>query len=184
MKNYTGLTPQNINAIIDSSSFDRVKLNNELTKIVTYFDNKKITSFELEKLLNINENNNFNLLKDEALIGNKFKTNKFLSDTIITSEKIILYLAIINQRLNKLYETCKHIKSSNLDDTINSIKPPVFWKDKATFKIQATKWNLNKIKKILNETYNLEIRIKSNSQIDKSLLMKKLLIDVCKMANS
>ena len=76
------------------------------------------------------------------------------------------------------------MKSSNLDDAINSIKPPVFWKDKATFKIQATKWNLNKIKKILNETYNLEIRIKSNSQIDKSLLMKKLLIDVCKMANS
>ena len=50
--------------------------------------------------------------------------------------------------------------------------------------MQATKWNLNKIKKILNETYNLEIRIKSDSQIDKSLLMKKLLIDVCKMANA
>jgi len=184
LKNYTGLTPQNINAIIDSSSFDRVKLNNELTKIVTYFDNKKITSFELEKLLNINENNNFNLLKDEALIGNKFKTNKFLSDTIITSEKIILYLAIINQRLNKIYETLKNSKSVKIEESINLLKPPIFWKDKPIFIAQAKKWSLCKIKFVMKKTYDLEITIKSNSNISPNLLMKKLLIDICEIANA
>jgi DNA polymerase III subunit delta len=184
LKNYTGLTPQNINAIIDSSSFDRVKLNNELTKIVTYFDNKKITSFELEKLLNINENNNFNLLKDEALIGNKFKTNKFLSDTIITSEKIILYLAIINQRLNKIYETLKNSKSVKIEESINLLKPPIFWKDKPIFIAQAKKWSLCKIKFVMKKTYDLEITIKSNSNINHNLLMKKLLIDICEIANA
>ena len=184
LKNYTGLTPQNINAIIDSSSFDRVKLNNELTKIVTYLDNKKITSFELEKLLNINENNNFNLLKDEALIGNKFKTNKFLSDTIITSEKIILYLAIINQRLNKIYETLKNSKSVKIEESINLLKPPIFWKDKPIFIAQAKKWSLCKIKFVMKKTYDLEITIKSNSNINHNLLMKKLLIDICEIANA
>ena len=184
LKNYTGLTPQNINAIRDSSSFDRVKLNNELTKIVTYFDNKKITSFELEKLLNINENNNFNLLKDEALIGNKFKTNKFLSDTIITSEKIILYLAIINQRLNKIYETLKNSKSVKIEESINLLKPPIFWKDKPIFIAQAKKWSLCKIKFVMKKTYDLEITIKSNSNINHNLLMKKLLIDICEIANA
>jgi DNA polymerase III subunit delta len=184
LEGFEGLSAQNINMLADNCGLNRIKLNNELDKIVSYFVDKKIENNKLEELLDYNTSDDFNALKDEALNGNKSKTNKLLSNTIINTEKSVYYLASLNQRLNKLYETCKHIKSSNLDDAINSIKPPVFWKDKATFKIQATKWNLNKIKKILNETYNLEIRIKSNSQIDKSLLMKKLLIDVCKMANS
>lgn len=184
LEGFEGLSAQNINMLADNCGLNRIKLNNELDKIISYFVDKKIENNKLEELLDYNTSDDFNALKDEALKGNKSKTNKLLSNTIINTEKSVYYLASLNQRLNKLYETCKHIKSSNLDDTINSIKPPVFWKDKATFKIQATKWNLNKIKKILNETYNLEIRIKSNSQIDKSLLMKKLLIDVCKMANS
>lgn len=184
LEGFEGLSAQNINMLADNCGLNRIKLNNELDKIISYFVDKKIENNKLEELLDYNTSDDFNALKDEALKGNKSKTNKLLSNTIINTEKSVYYLASLNQRLNKLYETCKHIKSSNLDDAINSIKPPVFWKDKATFKIQATKWNLNKIKKILNETYNLEIRIKSNSQIDKSLLMKKLLIDVCKMANS
>ena len=184
LEGFEGLSAQNINMLADNCGLNRIKLNNELDKIVSYFVDKKIENNKLEELLDYNTSDDFNALKDEALNGNKSKTNKLLSNTIINTEKSVYYLASLNQRLNKLYETCKHMKSSNLDDAINSIKPPVFWKDKATFKIQATKWNLNKIKKILNETYNLEIRIKSNSQIDKSLLMKKLLIDVCKMANS
>ncbi len=184
LEGFEGLSAQNINMLADNCGLNRIKLNNELDKIISYFVDKKIENNKLEELLDYNTSDDFNALKDEALNGNKSKTNKLLSNTIINTEKSVYYLASLNQRLNKLYETCKHIKSSNLDDAINSIKPPVFWKDKATFKIQATKWNLNKIKKILNETYNLEIRIKSNSQIDKSLLMKKLLIDVCKMANS
>lgn len=184
LEGFEGLSAQNINMLADNCGLNRIKLNNELGKIISYFVDKKIENNKLEELLDYNTSDDFNALKDEALKGNKSKTNKLLSNTIINTEKSVYYLASLNQRLNKLYETCKHIKSSNLDDAINSIKPPVFWKDKATFKIQATKWNLNKIKKILNETYNLEIRIKSNSQIDKSLLMKKLLIDVCKMANS
>ena len=184
LKSYEGLSAQNINMLVDNCGLDRIKLDNELSKIVSYFTDKKIDNKKLELLLDYNTNDDFNALKDEALNGNKSTTNKLLSNTIINVEKNIYYLSLLNQRLNKLYETCSLTKSSSLDDAINTIRPPIFWKDKATFKMQATKWNLNKIKKILNETYNLEIRIKSDSQIDKSLLMKKLLIDVCKMANS
>ena len=183
LKGYEGLSAQNINMLVDNCSLDRIKLNNELSKIVSYFTDKKIVNKKLEVLLDYKTNDDFNTLKDEALNGNKSTTNKLLSNTIMSAEKNIYYLSLLNQRLNKLYETCNLTKLSNLDNAINTIRPPIFWKDKAAFKIQATKWNLNKIKKILNETYNLEIRIKSDSQIDKSLLMKKLLIDVCKMAN-
>ena len=40
------------------------------------------------------------------------------------------------------------------------------------------------IDKILDKTYNLEIELKSNSLINKNILMKKLIVDICALANS
>ena len=62
------------------------------------------------------------------------------------------------------------------------IKPPIFWKDKPILK-QAKKWNSNKIKNF-KKTYNLEIEIKSNLIINKNILIKKLLVDICELANA
>ena len=71
-----------------------------------------------------------------------------------------------------------------MENAINSLRPPIFWKDKPIFLTQIKKWNLNKIKNILKKTYNLEIEVKSNSIVNKNLLMKKLIIDICVLANS
>ena len=93
-------------------------------------------------------------------------------------------MSLINQRLNKLAETFVLEKKMNLEDAINMIKPPIFWKDKPTFFAQTKKWNSSKIQKVLNKTYDLEINIKSNGNVNKNILMKKLLIDICLVANS
>ena len=184
LKNYKGLTPQIINLITENSNLDRVKLNNELGKIIAYFQNKNIEYEKLEILLDIKINNDFNNLKDEALMGNKLKTNKLLSDTIIESEKNIFYLTLINQRFSKLKDVINLSKETNLEDAIGKIKPPIFWKDKPNFMTQIKKWNLLKIKKILNKTYSLEIEIKSNASVNKNILIKKLIVDVCQLANA
>ena len=55
---------------------------------------------------------------------------------------------------------------------------------KPAFLKQAKKWNMNKIKKILDKTYSLELEIKSNSIVNKNILLKKLLIDICNLANA
>ena len=184
LKGFKGLSAQNINMIIDSTNLDRIKLNNELNKIITYFTDKELNSDKLEILLDLKINDNFNILKDEALKGNKKQTNKLLSDTIIDEEKNVYYLSLINQRLNKLAETFVLEKKMNLEDAINMIKPPIFWKDKPTFFAQTKKWNSSKIQKVLNKTYDFEINIKSNGNVNKNILMKKLLIDICLVANS
>ena len=184
LKNFEGLSTQNINMIIESTNLDRIKLNNELDKIITYFTNNKINTHALELLLNIKVNDNFNLLKDEALWGNKNRTNTLLRDTVIDSDKNILYLNIINQRLNKLFETSELTKNNSSENAIGSIKPPIFWKDKPVFMIQAKKWDKKKIESILKKTYNLEIEIKTNSLVNKNILIKKLLVDVCQLANT
>ena len=85
---------QNINLILQSCNLDRAKLKNELKKIMVFFQNKKIETGPLEALLDINLNYNFNLLKDQALLGNKNSTNKLLSETIFEPEKAFYILAL------------------------------------------------------------------------------------------
>ena len=183
LKGFTGLSSQNINTLIENCGLDRSKLKNELEKIIIFFSDKKINDGNLDELLNIKENNNFNSLKDEAMNGNKIKTNKLLGDTIFEKEKNILYINLINQRLMKLSALIEMTKLTNIDKAINEIKPPIFWKDKPFYIAQIKKWNSQKIKNILNSTFNLEVTVKSNSSINHDLLIKKLMVDICNLAN-
>ena len=184
LKEFTGLNTNNINLIIESCSFDRVKLNNEINKIITCFKNKIIETEKLENLLNLKVNEDFNLLKDEALKGNKYITNKLLGDTLLDNEKNVYYLNLINIRLNRLNEINTLSKIKNLESAVDQLKPPIFWKDRTNFIEQAKKWKSKKIRKVLNETYKLEVKIKSNTTINKNLLIKKLIIDLCQLANA
>ncbi len=184
LKNYSGLTNYTLNLILDSSNLDRVKLNNELSKIETFFIDKIINDKKLEKILDAKVNENFNILRDKAFEGNKIITNNLLSETVIDDDKVVYYLNLINQRLIKLKEIVKNRKEGNLENTINNIKPPIFWKDKPSMIIQAQKWDMLKINHILEMNQNIEIKIKSISEINKRVLIKKLIIDICELANA
>ncbi len=183
LNGFSGLTPFNINLIMENTNLDRSKLNNELDKITSCFLDKNILSDKLEELLNSKTNIDFNLLKDEAFLGNKMKTNKLLASTSFDYEKYVFYLNIINQRLDKLFQIHK-LNTTNIEDTISKLKPPIFWKDKPNIANQAKKWDKIKIKKMFDVTYDLEKKIKTNSLIEKDILIKKLLIDICSLANA
>ena len=162
---------------------DRVKLNNELDKIITLFHDKKIDTEKLEKLLDIGVNDNFNNIKDQALLGNSKKTNDLLSITVIEPEKNMMYLNMINQRLNRLRDI-NEIEGANLEMKIDRLKPPIFWKDKKNLLGQAKKWDRRKIENLIKKTYDIEIILKSNGSINKEFLMKKFIVDVCNLANA
>tara|TARA_B100001057_G_scaffold481073_1_gene554686 strand:+ start:1420 stop:2409 length:990 start_codon:yes stop_codon:yes gene_type:complete len=184
LSNFDNLSNENINTIADNCSLDRDKLNNELEKIKLYFTDSKIDTEKLKILLNLRVNDNFNDIRDEAINGNKIKTNKLLSHTILEDDKYIFYLNMLNQRLNKLGEILKSNKNSSLNKLIDDVRPPIFWRDKPVFLEQLKKWNLKKINKILNKSYNLEVRLKSKATINNNLLIKMLLVDICQLANS
>ena len=183
LKGYEGLSSINVNLILNHVSLDRIKLNNEIDKINAFFLDKKINSDELSVLLDVNFIDDFNYLKDEALNGNKRKTNALLSDTILEDEKTFYYLSLINQRLQKLYQVKKSAEA-NLEIAINNLKPPIFWKDKPHFLTQAKKWDKEKLNSLLKKTYEIEKTIKSNSFLNKQILLKELLINICETANS
>ena len=182
---FEGLSNNNINMILENSNLDRVKLYNELSKIKTYFQNKKIDTENLEKILDLKINDDFGKLRDEALKGNKIKTNRLLSETILEPEKNILYINTINQRINKLLDILENSnKTKSLNIAIENSKPPIFWKDKPNIIEQAKKWNKSKLRQIYKKTYELEVQTKSSSTIDNKICIKKLVIDICDLANS
>ncbi len=182
LASFQGLYKECITAILESSNNDRFKLNNELNKIETCFLDKKIDLKSLFKLLNSNVNEDLNDLTNAALSGNKKKTNKLLNETIIEDEKSLFFIHILNHRLNRLSHLISLGINSNIDQAFNSIKPPIFWKDKNNFIEQSKKLNKDKINKILKKTYNLELRIKSSSSFNNKILIKKLLVDVCNLS--
>jgi len=185
LNGYQGLTGQVTNLIIQNTGLDRNKINNEIDKIISCFKDKKIDSNKIDLLLNIKTSDDFNLLKDEALNGNKINTNRLLADTVFEVDNNVYYLNSINQRINKLNEI-ENMKqeNSNIESLISNLKPPVFWKDKPMLIEQSRKWNKNKIQAALEKTYNTEIAIKSNSSIRKDLLIKNLIIDLCTAVSS
>ncbi len=70
--------------------------------------------------------------------------------TFIAKAKKILKLAI------KLEE------NKDINKTINSAKPPIFWKDKEIVKVQLNKWKPDKIKELIKNINNVELEIKKN----------------------
>lgn len=184
LKGFSGINQEVLNIFYDNCGFDRVKINNELVKIKTYFTDKKIKIEQLEKLLNQKNDDDFIFIRDAVLKGNKQPTNKFLSSTLLDNDKITYYLYLLHLRLIKLEEIVNLSEKQGLTNAINNIKPPIFWKDKPHFIDQAKMWNTRKIKTALKKTYSLEINIKSNSNTNKNILIKKHLLDLCLLANS
>ncbi len=185
LKEYQGLTPQVINYIIQNTGLNRDKVNNEIQKITSCFKDKKIDLKKIELLLNLTTNDDFNELKNEVLKGNKIKANKLLSETIFETENYFFYLNSLNQRLNKLREIERlRRQTPNIEAIIDSLKPPIFWKEKPILLEQAKKWNEIKLQKAIKSTYTAEIEMKSNSSIRKDLLIKNLLVKLCSSANA
>ena len=72
------------------------------------------------------------------------------------------------QSLNSINEMAKFIiniiEQKNIDKTIASARPPIFWKDKDLIKRQIKSWTLNQVKKLILEINEIELLIKTNSQ--------------------
>ena len=120
LKNIAGVSPQVVNLLKDVCGKDRDKLNNEITKIKTLFNGKPICFNKLTKLLNLEENNDFKLLKNTAISGKKEEINKYLSRTIIEDNKLAYYIAAINQTFLRLKQVNEK-KDDNIEEKINQL---------------------------------------------------------------
>ena len=181
---FRGLTGEIIDLIITNSNANRKIIKSEIVKIKHYFKNEKINKQDLLEILNIKSNTNFDDIRDNALIGQKNKTNKLLSEIDILPEDSFFYLNSLNFRVLKL----KEIQTSNkiykdYEKTLANLKPPVFWKDKPVYLQQLEKWDLKKLDIMANEIADIEILMKKNSKINNGVIIKNLIITLTTKAS-
>ena len=184
LKNFKGLTGEIINIIIANSSLNRKIIQNELVKIKSFFLNKEINKKQLLEILNIRNDISFEEIRDAALIGKKDKTNQLLSEIDILNENSFFYLNNLNYRIFKLIEIQKANEVfNNYEKTLETIKPPIFWKDKPNYLQQLKKWNLEKLNRMANRIGDIENLMKKNTQIKNEIVIKDLLITLSKEAS-
>jgi DNA polymerase-3 subunit delta len=158
------ISSSNINLIINKCNGDRETLINELQKVEHFSRNgKKIDSKNISKLINLSENHSISELVDNCLAKNKKKIINILNENNFSNEDCIIIARSFLIKAKKLLILSKTFETSkNIDLTISSAKPPIFWKEKEITKQQIYKWKPKNIKKLIYTLGETELQIKKN----------------------
>ena len=163
-KKNISISQSNINLIVNKCNGDRETLLNELNKIEYFSKNgKKITAENIAKLTNLIENHGISELIDNCLAKNKKKIVNILNENNFNNEDCILITRTFLNKAKKILKLSSEFQNNkNIDLTISSAKPPIFWKDKEITKQQIYKWTPENIKQLIYKLSEIELLIKKN----------------------
>ena len=184
-KNNINLSKEIINLLIEKSNFDRNNLRNEIEKIKAYsFNKKNIQVEQIKSLINFSGDYKSDFLINECLCGNVSQYKKILSELYEGAVNQILLLRILSNKIQRLLKIKEEQNNTNnLDNLINSSKPPIFWKEKPLLKKQLSIWSLSELKKVIIEVNKTELLCKKNPQISNSIFFN-FFSNICKKANN
>ena len=166
------ISNENINLIVNKSNGDRDNLRNELNKIESFcLKNNKISTEEISKLISLAENHSISELIDHCLAKNSSKTIRILNENNFSKDDSIVIIRTFLNKSKKILNLSNQFKrNNNIELTLSSAKPPIFWKDKEITKKQILKWPPKNIKKLINEINEMELQIKKNINISLNLI--------------
>ena len=172
------ISTSNINLIVNKCSGDREVLMNELQKI-EYFSKKgkKINNENISKLINLSENHSISELIDNCLAKNKKKIINILNENNFSNEDCIVITRSFLIKAKKLLTLSLTFETNkNIEITISSAKPPIFWKEKEITKQQIYKWKPEYIRKLIYSLSEIELQIKKNINNSINLITDFILI--------
>jgi DNA polymerase-3 subunit delta len=180
------ISSSNINLIVNKCSGDRETLNNELQKIEYFSKNgKKINSENISKLINLNENHSISELVDNCLAKNKKKIIGILNENNFSNEECIMITRSFLIKAKKLLTLLKTFETNrNINLTISSAKPPIFWKEKEITKQQIYKWKSKNIKQLIYALSETELQIKKNINNSINLITDFILLQSSSETNN
>ena len=185
-KNNITISQQNINFIIAKCNNDRKYLLNELKKIELLALNKKNLSIDdIMKIVNLTENHSINELINCCLLMNKKKMISILNENNFNVEDTILILRTFLSKLKKILKLANVYKTNqNLDETIKTARPPIFWKEKDDVKKQLISWTPDKIESLIYELNKIELQVKTYSKNSINIMMDFILSRFSKNTNN
>jgi len=180
------ISPSNINLIVNKCGGDREALINELQKIELFSKSgKQINSENISKLINLNENHNISELVDNCLARNKKKLINILNENNFSNEDCIMIVRSLLIKSKKLLGLLKTFETSkNMELTISSAKPPIFWKEKEITKQQILKWSSKNIKQLIYSLSETELQIKKNANNSINLITDFILFQSSSTTNN
>ena len=180
------ISQSNINQIVTKSLGDRENLYNELLKIENFSKSgKKLTDVTIKKLINLSENHSISELIDNCLEKNKIKLIKILNENIYSNDDCIIILrSLLNKSKKLLILSKEYEKNKNIDFTISTAKPPIFWKEKETTKRQILNWKPQKLRLLIYKINELELIIKKNFNNSLNLITDFLLAQSVSKTNN
>jgi DNA polymerase-3 subunit delta len=160
------ISHSNINLLVNKSRGDRESLANELDKIESYTKSgNKLSSEKILKLINLFEDYDTSEIIDNCLAKNKNKIIKILNENNFNSEDSVAIIRIFLFKSKKILDLISQYENNNnINLTISSAKPPIFWKDKEITKQQIYKWKSNDIKKLIYKLSEIEYLIKKDNK--------------------
>ena len=158
------ISQSNINLIVSKSNGDREILFNELLKIEHYCINgKKLNEEIIQQLINLSQDYSISELVDNCLAKNKKKIiNIFNENNFNNGDCVIIIRTLLNKSKRLLMLAQEYKKNRNIDLTIASAKPPIFWKDKEITKQQLSGWKPENIQKLIYKIIEIELSIKKD----------------------
>ena len=102
---------------------------------------------KLTKIVNLQEDHDVSELIDNCLAKNKKKIIIILNENNFSSEDCILIIRVFLNKSKKLLKLLYEYEyNNNIDLTMSTAKPPIFWKDKEITKQQIYKWTLDNVR--------------------------------------
>ena len=180
------LSSSDINLVVSKSNGDRKILLSELDKLEYYSKNgKKITTEHIMKLTNLIENFSISELVDNCLANNTRKTKNILIENNFGSEDCILIVRTFLNKLKRILKLCAEFQENkDINLTIASAKPAIFWKDKDITKQQILRWSPNEIKEMIYKINNVELLVKKNFDNSVNLITDFILSQVSNKINN
>ena len=158
----------------------------ELKKLESFLiDNENITEESILTLITDNIDLNFNKIIQLCTSG-KIKESLFYLDKIYENSSSAINITRLFMKHFKIIEKIllKVENGSNLSETINNARPPIFFKDRPLLTNQCRLWSLKKINLIFKRLIEIELKCKSSIYPDKILISQFILSTALMAKNS
>ena len=157
----------------------------EIDKLKTFLiNNIAVDETALLNLINNNTDININKIAINCGSGDVRNALFFYEKAIQSSVSPIIIIKTLLKHFKIIENILYNVSNgNNIDYAMNSIRPPIFFKDKPLISLQAKIWTINKISLVKKRLTDAEIKCKFYSKIDK-LLIGQLILSISVIAKN
>ena len=165
-----------INYLVNNLGNDRSITKNELDKLMLYTYNKK--SILLQDVLDVvasSESVYLDKLIYSFFNNQKQEAYKYLLILLEDNHSVVIIRTLINH-VQKIMLAKSYCLTTDIDNAIKYMKPPIFFSHITSFKQQVNKIDNNTLQTLLNDLLYIEIQAKTISYFGE-IELKKFIVD-------